>query len=57
MHPEVPAQLGQRITVAAFGGNAHRVDDRLSCERFSQQRHDAKIERAANVIGVAQPGH
>jgi hypothetical protein len=57
VHSEMPAQLGQRVAVASFGRDVHGVDDRFPCEGLSQQRDDAKIEGAANVLRITETGH
>ena len=53
----MPAQFGERIAVASFGGDVDGVDDGFACEGLSQQRDDAKIESAANVVGITETGH
>ena len=47
VHPEVPAQLRQRIAPAPVRGNRHRIDHRFAGKRLAHQRNDAQIDGAA----------
>jgi len=57
MHAEVPAQLREWISLAAFGGNADGIDHCFARQWLSEQRDNAKVECTTDVLVVGKAGH